>query len=240
MTQELSILVATAASIGVIHTLIGPDHYLPFLAMSRARDWSLRRTLGITSACGVGHVLGSMVLGTLGIALGWAVGGLEWMEGVRGGVAAWLLLGFGLAYMIWGLRQAVRNRPHTHWHAHPDGTMHEHDHTHRDQHAHAHTASAEQGLARSVTPWVLFTLFIFGPCEALIPVLMYPAATGSWWSVGLVVLVFGVVTLSTMLITVTIGYLGISRLPLRRLERYAHAIAGLTLFACGLAIKIGL
>ena len=239
MTQELSILVATAATVGVLHTVIGPDHYVPFLAMAGARRWSLRRTLGITTVCGVGHVLGSVILGTLGIALGWAVGGLEWLEMIRGGVAAWLLLGFGLAYTAWGLRQAMRNKPHVHWHSHGDGTVHEHTHIHHDDHAHAHQAKAGQGHLRSVTPWVLFVIFVFGPCEALIPILMVPAARGSWRGVGLVVLVFGVVTVTTMLAAVTVGYLGISSLSLGRLERFSHALAGLALVACGLAIQLG-
>lgn len=239
MTQELPILVAAAAMIGVLHTVIGPDHYVPFVAMAGARCWSLRRTLGITAVCGVGHVLGSVILGTLGIALGWAVGGLEWLEGIRGGVAAWLLLGFGLAYTAWGLRQAARNRPHTHWHSHADGTVHEHTHMHREAHAHAHEAKVRQRRFRSVTPWVLFVIFVFGPCEALIPILMVPAAAESWWGVSLVVLVFGVVTVTTMLLAVTVGYLGISRLSLGRLERYSHALAGLTLVVCGLALQLG-
>lgn len=240
MTQELIILAATAASIGLLHTLIGPDHYLPFIAMSGARKWSLRRTLGITTLCGIGHVSGSLILGALGIALGWAVGGLQWFEGLRGGLAAWLLLGFGLAYTAWGLRQAIRNRPHAHWHSHADGTIHDHTHVHAKEHAHPHAAAAKQRVGRNVTPWVLFTIFIFGPCEALIPILMYPAAGGSWWGVALVALVFGVATVATMLATVTLGYLGLSRLPLGRLERYSHALAGLTLVACGLAIQLGL
>ena len=240
MTHELSILVATAATIGVVHTLIGPDHYLPFVAMAGARRWSLRRTLGITSVCGVGHVLGSVVLGTLGILLGWAIGGLQWFEGLRGDAASWLLIGCGLAYAAWGVKQALRNRPHTHWHSHGDGTVHEHTHVHHDEHMHAHVAAPGRSGVRSVTPWILFTIFVFGPCEALIPMLMYPAAGGSWWGVVLVVSVFAVATIATMLITVTLGFLGISHLPVGKLERYSHCIAGLTLVACGLAIQMGL
>jgi sulfite exporter TauE/SafE len=239
MTQDLSFLVATAATIGVLHTLFGPDHYVPFVAMAKARSWSLRRTLAVTSVCGFGHIVGSVVLGSLGIALGWAVGGLEWLEGVRGSVAAWLLLGFGLAYTAWGLRQAMRSRPHKHWHSHADGTLHEHTHTHHEEHAHAHEAESGRGQVRSVTPWVLFVIFVFGPCEALIPMLMYPAAGGTWWGVAVVVMVFGLATLATMLATVAVGYLGVSRIRLGRLERYSHVLAGLTLVACGLAIQLG-
>jgi len=248
MTEPLIILAATAASIGLVHTLIGPDHYVPFIALAGARKWSLSKTLGVTAVCGVGHVLGSVVLGGLGILLGMALGGLEWFEGFRGEIAGWLLLGFGVAYMVWGLRQAYRNRPHTHWHGHGDGTLHEHTHTHRQEHAHVHAEIQEPPRARQerstsgrrITPWVLFVIFIFGPCEALIPVLMYPAAEGSWWGVALVVAVFGLATVATMLVTVTVGYLGISQLPLGRLERFSHALAGLALVACGLAIQLGL
>lgn len=240
MTPDLSILLVAAATIGVIHTVIGPDHYLPFVAMGKARRWSLRRTLSITGICGVGHVLGSVVLGSVGIALGWAVGGLEILEGIRAEAAAWLLLGFGLAYTAWGLKRALRNRPHSHWHGHADGTVHDHTHVHEEEHAHAHQQRAGQRRLRSATPWLLFVIFIFGPCEALIPVLMVPAAAGSWWGVALVVAVFGIVTVSTMLLVVAVGYLGLSRLSLGGLERYSHALAGLTLVACGLAIQLGL
>jgi nickel/cobalt exporter len=240
MTEELVILTATAASIGLFHTLIGPDHYLPFIAMAGARKWSLRRTLAITGACGMGHVMGSMALGALGIGFGLTVGSMAWFTDIRSGVAGWLLLGFGLAYLAWGLRQARRNRPHKHLHAHANKMVHQHAHVHKGGHVHVHTTATEQKTVRQLTPWILFTIFVFGPCEALIPVLMYPAAEGHWWWVGLVALVFGVVTVTTMLVMVTLGCLGLARQPFGHFERYSHALAGLALVACSLAIQLGL
>ena len=88
-------LLGAAVVIGLGHTILGPDHYVPFIAMARARSWSLARTLVITVLCGIGHVGSSVVIGALGIAVGWAVGSMEAFEGVRGGLAGWLLLGFG-------------------------------------------------------------------------------------------------------------------------------------------------
>ncbi len=238
MNHDLWILALTAGSIGVVHTLLGPDHYLPFVAMSRARDWSVSKTLTITIACGVGHVLSSVVLGFLGIAFGIGVFKLERVESARGSLAGWLMLAFGLAYLLWGVRRAIKNKPHKHWHAHEDGTVHEHAHVHRNEHAHAHDKTS----VRSVTPWVLFTIFVFGPCEPLIPVLIYPAAKGSVWSVILVTLVFAVSTIGTMTAVVLLGIVGVSKLanPLARLERYGHAFAGFAVLACGAAIKLGL
>ena len=101
-------LLFTAAAVGFLHTVMGPDHFLPFIAMSRAGGWSLRKTAVVTTACGIGHVLSSVVLGLLGLALGVAVARLVAIEEFRGDVAGWLLLGFGLAYMVWGLHRAAQ------------------------------------------------------------------------------------------------------------------------------------
>ncbi len=233
----LGILLITAATIGVVHTITGPDHYIPFIAMSRVGRWSLTKTILITLVCGVGHVLSSVVLGTLGIALGWAVSGLEVFEGVRGGLAGWLLLGFGLAYMVWGIRRAIRNQPHTHVHVHGSGNVHAHEHAHTDEHTHVHT---EEERAGSMTPWILFTIFVFGPCEPLIPILMYPAAELNVWGIVLVALVFGVFTIGTMTAIVVSAYVGLMKLRVTGLARYSHALAGLAITACGAAIKLGL
>jgi sulfite exporter TauE/SafE len=228
----------TAALIGTLHTLAGPDHYLPFVFMARAGKWSRARALVVTLLCGIGHVLGSVLLGVAGIALGVAVARLEWIESARGDIATWALIGFGLAYAAWGLRQAHRGRAHAHVHVHPDGEMHVHQHSHTGEHAHVHeAAAAAQGAAR-MTPWVLFTIFVLGPCEPLIPLLMVPAAAESLTSAALVTLVFAVCTLVTMVAAVWLCLHGVERLRLGFLERYTHALAGAALALCGIVIRV--
>ena len=69
---------------------------------------------------------------------------------------------------------------------------------------------------------------------------MFPAAEGSWWGVAVVGLVFGLCTVGTMTAVVGLGYFGLTGLALGRLERYSHALAGLALVACALAIQLGL
>jgi len=234
ITREIWILAGTAASLGFIHTVIGPDHYLPFVVISRARRWSLRKTLFISFLAGLGHILSSVVLGFLGLALGVAVARLEGVESLRGGIAAWLLIGFGLAYLVWGLHRAWKKRPHRHLHLHLPGRAHEHTHTHADpEHVHVHDEEGKVNL----TPWVLFTIFVFGPCEPLIPLVMYPAARHSTAGVVLVATAFGVVTIATMLTIIAISSWGVSFVRLGRLERYSHALAGFVIFASGLGIR---
>ena len=233
MTAELSVLILTGASIALFHTLFGPDHYIPFIAMAKAGRWSLRKTAWITTLCGIGHVGSSVVLGLIGVALGLAVGRLEIIESVRGNVAAWALIALGLVYFAWGLQRAVRNKPHTHTHSHGD-IAHTHAHTHHNDHLHVH----EKPDSPNLTPWVLFTIFVLGPCEPLIPLLMYPAAQKSLLGLVAVTLVFGVITIATMLSVVLFSVWGISFVRLNKLERYTHALAGFTIFLSGVVIQV--
>lgn len=229
--MEVSILLFSAISIGFIHTIIGPDHYLPFIVMSKARNWSLRKTTWITFLCGIGHVVGSIILGVLGIALGTALHLIETIETVRGDVASWLLIGFGVAYAVWGLRIGLRSVEHSHEHDHTR-EHHQHKHHHLGQHAHIH------GDEQSITPWALFVIFVLGPCEPLIPLLMYPAARGSWLEVAWVSLAFGLTTIFTMVAVVVIVYRGLLEIRLNFMQRYVHALAGTIIAVSGLSIKL--
>jgi nickel/cobalt exporter len=231
MNAELGTLLAAAASIGFIHTVVGPDHYLPFVMIGKAKHWSSGRTLVLTFFCGIAHVLSSVVLGLVGIGLGVALRHVEKIESVRGDLASWALIAFGLAYFIWGMKPALQNRRHAHVHEH-DGKMHTHTHQHVHGHIHVH-----EGNAKQVTPWVLFIIFILGPCEPLIPLLMVPAARASTSSLMLVTLLFSVTTVTTMLGMVLLARTGLNLLPLKTLEKYNHAIAGIVIFLTGLAIR---
>lgn len=233
MMPEMILLALSAAAIAFVHTVLGPDHYLPFIAMAKARGWGMQKTLRVTMICGVGHLAGSVTLGMLGIALGMQLSSLEWLEGVRANFAAWLLIGFGLVYTVWGLRQAYRNRPHSHWHSH-DGTAHEHLHSHHQNHVHVHEKIASPG---SLTPWVIFVIFVLGPCEPLIPLLMYPAARENLAGVLTVTGIFGVVTVLTMTIMVALSLRSLESIKWKRFERYYHAIAGSAILACGLGVS---
>ena len=232
MTNNIFILSLTAASIGFIHTLIGPDHYLPFIMMAKAGKWSKIKTFWVTILCGAGHVLSSVVLGFIGIAAGIALDKLELIEGTRGEIAGWALIAFGFVYMVWGIKKAYKNRPHSHIHVENDGTYRTHTHHHHGEHVHV------QEKKRSLTPWILFLVFVLGPCEPLIPLLMFPAAQESISGLWIVTTVFGFTTIGTMLSVVMVSLWGINFLPLGKLERFTHALAGFAIFASGLAINV--
>ncbi len=234
MSNELLILITAAASIGFFHTLFGPDHYIPFIMMSRSGRWSLSKTTLITVLCGMGHVLSSVVLGILGVTMGIAVSKLEAVESFRGNLATWVLIAFGLIYFAWGIRRALRHKSHEHLHIHEKGLGHTHTHDHTREHMHVH----EDKNAKSITPWVLFTIFIFGPCEPLIPMLMYPAAKNSLTGLIVVTSIFGSMTILTMLSIVLISTFGVNLIPTTRIERYTHAISGAVICLCGISMLL--
>ncbi|MCF8473963.1 MAG: hypothetical protein K9G26_04635 [Emcibacter sp.] len=245
MTNELQMLIWGAASIAFIHTLLGPDHYLPFVAIGKARGWTVLRILGITALCGLGHSAGSIILGIMGAYAGYALADLEVIEALRGDAAAWVLVSFGLVYLVWGMKRSQSHKSHSHLHTHGDGTLHRHNHDHISSHAHIHEAKTDQKGFGVFTPWMLFIIFVLGPCEPLIPLMMIPAASGEWVSMALTVGVFAFVTIGTMMAVVFATIFGLKSFSFENsfsgLEKYAHAFAGGALSLCGIGmITLGL
>ncbi|HLN55625.1 MAG TPA: sulfite exporter TauE/SafE family protein [Bacteroidales bacterium] len=233
MNTSLTLLSATAVSLGFLHTILGPDHYLPFIVLSQAKQWSVKKTMIITFLCGIGHVASSVILGLIGIAVGISVTKLVSIESFRGNIAAWLFIAFGLIYMIISIRNLIRNRKHTHTHFHSDGKKHEHLHNHHLEHTHIHQTDPVK-----TTPWILFVIFVFGPCEPLIPIIMYPAAENNIQGSALIAVLFSIVTIVTMMSVVLAFKLGFNKINLKPFEKYSHVIAGGVIFMSGIAIQV--
>ena len=231
--DSLTTLAGAAVVIGATHTVIGVDHYLPFVVLGKSNNWSYKKLIFITSLCGLGHVLSSVVLGIIGIALGHAVGLYETIEGTRGDWAAAFLMSFGLVYMVFGIRYAIKNKKHKHKHLHLDGIEHEHEHNHHDEHSHIHETGKKTNKNLF---WMLFIVFVLGPCEPLIPILMYPAAQNSVFSIFVVSSLFAITTISVMLVMTIALYSGLRFVRIEKLEKYSHAFAGFAILVAGALI----
>src|SRR5689334_17104765 len=99
----LTLLVA-AVSVGALHSL-APDHWIPIAAVGRARGWSTARTARVALLCGVGHVTVSVALGLLGLVTGRAA--MESLGNHAASLSGLLLIGFGVAYLVAGVRHSV-------------------------------------------------------------------------------------------------------------------------------------
>lgn len=205
-------LAAAAVTVGSLHTL-APDHWVPFAALARARGWPARRTVRVTLLCGFGHVTVSALFGLVGLFLG--------IEMIRAfgqrmeAVAGILLVGFGLAYGVWGLRRATGRKLHGHVHSRYD---------------HVHDPSRASIRA-------LFLLFSADPCVAVIPLLFGAAPLGAGKTLA-IVLLYEIATLATMVALVLPAAAGARILRFSWLDHYGDAAAGGVIAAVGMAVTV--
>lgn len=199
-------LIVLSAMVAASHVALGPDHYVPFIGLGKAQQWSARKLFLIIFIGGLLHVGSSFVIGSVVLLAGFTVARLESVEAWRGSIAPLLLIGFGIAYAVWGLKRSRH-------------------------HAHTHLKSG------NVTIWMLMLVFVFGPCEPLIPI-MFLAAVYGWTEVILVTATFGIVTVATMLTISFALFNGVSFLPSHRLEHHSHTIAGAVIAVTGLAVIV--
>ena len=206
MTVTL-LLVAAAIGVGSVHT-VAPDHWMPFAVLARAERWSAKRTALVTALCGLGHVTTSVALGLLAV-----VSGRELFE-VFGrrleSVAGLLLVGFGVAYAIWGLHRRMHERAHTHAHAH--------------------------GVAQTpLTAWSLFLVFSADPCVAVIP-LMFGATALGWTSTLAVVTAYELATIGTMVVLVLPARAAMHTIRGAWADEWGDALAGGVVACVGMAV----
>ncbi len=223
--DTLSALLIAAVSIGVLHTVAEPQHYLPFAALSKSNGWSFSRTLSCAFLCGMGHVISSVAVGAAGLALGAGLGAVEAADIARGQIVKWMFLSFAIAYTLYGFKTAFRRKIHMH----PDGSLHP------DESCCAHKHSG----ASSTAFWTLFLIFALGPCEVLIPLVIPPAANSDWAGVFLVVTAFSAASVLTMLCAVSALLWGMKLLPANAdFSRFTGLFTGFVLLFCSIWLFI--
>ena len=181
-----------------------------------------------TIICGCGHVWSSVLLGVGAAAVGWSLSTVNGLQGIRGGLAGWALVGFGLTYSIWGWWKLSKGKSHKHFELEEDGMMYVYEHNHR--------LPVMKRERHAVTPWVMFLIFLLGPCEPMIALLYFPAAQHSWAGMLLLVSIYTLCTLAAMVMMVVMGYYGLSFLKTAELEKYMHPLGGLTILICGVGM----
>lgn len=222
MSNEwLIVLMLTAGGVGALHSL-APDHWVPFAALARARQWTPMRTARLAFLCAFGHVTVSALFGVLAVILG-----RETVEAFGSSMAAnapLLLIGFGIAYLTWSLWRIFRGKL-MHQADHLQGVPHDHGHGHHHQH--------KPGLSE----WGLFLLFCADPCIALIPMIVAASAAG-WSAVLGVIVVYEIATIAAIVILVQLAHAGVRQVRFAWVDRYGDAIAGAMILSVGAFVTL--
>lgn len=211
----MELLILSSLSIGILHAM-APDHWLPFVMLGKAQQWSKWKTTKIVSLAGLGHVGSSVIITVIGLMVGAALEHVNGWEEQRGNIASLLLIFFGAGYTVWGIKNYGK-----------------HTHEHLANHEHPHG----ENKAKIVSYWTLFALIIFGPCEPLIP-LLFASIPYGWFAITAIFTVFGVVTIGMMLLQVHLAMLGLSFMRSHFFEDASHVIAGVVIVLTGIAIRV--
>lgn len=208
MRNSLWILLISTASVAFLHAL-APDHWMPFSAMAKAQKWPQLKLLAITFISGIVHMGISIVFSIIAILLGFSVSKLKSIEGHRGEIALWLLIGFGVAYTVWGIKKAKEQK-------------------NKD-------IDEEKLKARTVAVWTMLAVIVLGPCEPFIPIIFLGYNYG-YLGIISVCIVFSLVTIAMMMVQSLLAFKGIALIKNDIMERYAHAFAGLVIVLTGIFV----
>lgn len=102
--ESVTALMSASVVAGLVHTWLGPDHYLPLVGFSKLERWSLRRSLCVTAVVGLAHCALALLV-VLGV--GFFAGMID-VQLAGASSLSWLWVGLGLALLVTGLRRRRR------------------------------------------------------------------------------------------------------------------------------------
>ncbi len=222
MTENGPALLAAAAGVGFGHAVL-PDHWVPLAVLGRTRRYPLSRVARLSSLAGVAHVLVSIVLGAVIIAIG-----LQFRSAVQSAedtIVGGLLIATGLGFAVLELI----------------GRGHHHDHEDDVGHSgHAHAPSPDKlrgsglrGLAAVMVPFGATA----SPDLTILPVFLAAAAVGVATAIGTLV-IFAAVTIGTIVGLTLAAARSSYEIRAQWLERWGNALTALVLIVIGLLVLL--
>jgi nickel/cobalt transporter (NicO) family protein len=211
-------LIAAAAGVGFGHAIL-PDHWVPLAVLGRTRRYPLSRVARLSGLAGVAHVLVSIVLGAVIIAVG-----LQFRSTVahaQDTIIGGILIATGIGFLL--LELTGRGHHHDHDHDdHPHGTHHR---PHRRL----------SGLAAVMVPFGAAA----SPDLTILPVFLAATTAGVATAVGSLV-IFAAVTIVTIMGLTLAAARGSYQIKGDWLERWGNLITAGVLTAIGLLVLLGI
>ena len=134
LNSELIVILTGTVLLATTHT-ISPDHWLPFVMIGRANNWSITRILALATLAGIGHVGSSVVIGMMGVFASKELS--ECFANIAENATCMLLMVFGFGYAIWAWKRGghhhgipLLGKKHGHNHVHYHDEYNEHMNAH--------------------------------------------------------------------------------------------------------------
>ncbi|MGI9183601.1 MAG: hypothetical protein ACR2GZ_01330 [Solirubrobacteraceae bacterium] len=223
MTANGPALLAAAAGVGFGHAIL-PDHWVPLAVLGRTRRYPLSRVARLSGLAGVAHVLVSIILGAVIIAVGLQF--RSTIQSAQDTIIGWILIATGIGFAVLELS----GHGHGHGHDHDHDDEHDHDHDHDD----GKSRRSLGGLAAVMVPFGAAA----SPDLTILPVFLAATAAGAGTAIGSLV-IFAVVTIGTIVGLTLAATRGGYEIRGQWLERWGNAFTALVLIVIGLLVLTG-
>jgi nickel/cobalt exporter len=233
MSTTPALLVA-AAGVGFGHAIL-PDHWVPLAVLGRTRRYPLIKVARLSGLAGIAHVLVSVVLGAVIVIVGLQL--RSTVEHAQEAIVGSLLIATGVVFLA--LELTGHDHHHDHAHHHHD---HDHDHHHDHAHSHPHGHDHEHPHRNASDHSLLSIMVPFGaaasPDLTILPVFLAATTAGAGAAIGSVV-VFGVVTITTIVGLTLFATAGGYQVRGQWLDRWRNVMTAGVLIAIGLLVVTG-
>jgi len=224
VTSSGPALLAAAAGVGFGHAIL-PDHWVPLAVLGRTRRYPLSRVARLSGLAGVAHVLVSIVLGAVIVAVGLQF--RSTIQNAQDTIIGCILIATGFGFLVLEISGHGHSHEHEHGHDH-----HDHDH---DDHDHDEPARRGiQGLAAVMVPFGAAA----SPDLTILPVFLAAATAGAATAIGCLV-IFAAVTIGTIVGLTLAATRGGYEIRGQWLERWGNVFTALVLVVIGALILTG-
>jgi hypothetical protein len=222
-------LLAASAGVGFGHAIL-PDHWVPLAVLGRARRYPLSKIARLSGLAGVAHVLLSIILGGVIIAIG-----LQFRSTVRSAqdtIIGCVLIATGLGFIALELSgRGHRHDPAGHGHSDGHGDDQDDAHGHGNEH---HERRGIRGLAAVMVPFGAAA----SPDLTILPVFLAAATAGVATAIGSLV-IFAAVTIGTIVGLTLAAARGSYQIRGQWLDRWGNAVTALVLVVIGALVLTG-
>jgi nickel/cobalt transporter (NicO) family protein len=221
-------LLAAAAGVGFGHAVL-PDHWVPLAVVGRTNRYPLSRIARLSGLAGIAHVLVSMVLGAVIIAVGLQF--RSTVEHAQDTIIGCILIATGIGFLLLEASGHGHHHDHEHGHQHHDHDDGDHDHGNAPERSGARLT----GLAAVMVPFGAAA----SPDLTILPVFLAATTAGVATAVGSVA-VFAVVTIGTIVGLTLAAARGGYQIQGEWLERWGNVFTAAVLIAIGLLVLLGI
>ena len=202
-------LLAAAAGVGFGHAIM-PDHWVPLAVLGRTRRYPLARIMRLSGLAGAAHVLVSMILGAVIIAIGLQF--RSTIQSAEGTIIGSILIVTGIGFVVFELT----------------GHRHQHEHHHHHHDRRERSAGRISGLAAVMVPFGAAA----SPDLTILPVFLAATTTGLATAIGSLA-VFAAVTIATIVGLTLVAARGGYEIQGDWLERWGNILTALVLVTIG-------